>query len=323
MINKLKQQQPVVYQVLSNCLKGNKLSHAIILSGSKSSIKLNTAYLIAQSIVCESDDYFGCEQCEACQKITNNSYADLKYIDGSNTSIKKDDIINLQLSFHKTGIEKSGKKVYIINCAENMTIEACNSLLKFLEEPSSENMFAIFIVDNLQQVLPTIVSRCQIISFKPNDRQLCIEEAMSLNVDLFDANIISNFIKDSDKILEVSESEAYQNAICILKEFNDNIYMLERVLVSFQTNYLTNKDIAKDTVANFVNVFCSYMDDYLTGNILLNDTYKNLNEYLKKNEEHFSLLYSALLKVEPKIYKSFDLNLVVDQMFYELQEVIK
>ena len=328
MLNKLKNQQPVVYQVLNNCLKHHKLSHAIMLSGSKNSLKLKTATLIAQSVVCEKNELFACEQCDACLKIANQNYADMTFLDGSKVSIKKDEIMELQKQFNKTGIEMSGKKIYIINVAENMTIEACNSLLKFLEEPNSENMYAIFIVDNLDKILPTIVSRCQIINFKPNNRQTCIEEAISLNVDKFDAMIISNFNKDSEEILKISECEAYQNSLSMLNEFNDNLFMLERVLVSFQINYLNNKEVTnkglnKDTLDSFVNVFCAYLDDYVMDNKLLGDKYLSLNNYLNKNQKVYPLIYAVLLNVQGKIYKSFDLNLLCDQMFYELQEVIK
>ena len=323
MQNKLKDLQPVVYQVLSNCFKNNKLSHAIMLSGAKTNIKLETAYYIAQSLVCEISSDFACGVCDSCTKITNQSYADFKYFDGTNVSIKKDDILNLQKQFNKTGIEKSGKKIYIINAAENMTIEAGNSLLKFLEEPSSENMIAIFIVDNLDKMLTTITSRCQIINFKPNDRQSCIDEAISLNVDEFDAKMISNYVKDANGILLVSESESYQNALCMFNEFNNDLFMLERVLVSFQTNYMNNKELAKDMLAQFINIFCTYLDDYLLDSVLLKDKYVNINRYLDKNQMNFAMIYTILLETQGKIYRPFDLNLVVDQMFYELQEVIK
>mgnify|MGYP002233092403 CR=1 FL=1 len=46
---------------------------------------------------------------------------------------------------------------------ENSTVEAMNSLLKVLEEPIA-GVYAIFTCQNLNRVLPTIQSRCQVIS---------------------------------------------------------------------------------------------------------------------------------------------------------------
>ena len=50
--------------------------------------------------------------------------------------------------------------------ADRMTVNAANSLLKFLEEPHQQT-FAILITEQIQKMLPTILSRCQILSFKP------------------------------------------------------------------------------------------------------------------------------------------------------------
>ena len=72
-----------------------------------------------------------------------------------------------------------------------------------------------------------------------------------------------------------------------------------------------------------MNVFCAYLDDYVMDNKLLGDKYLSLNNYLNKNQKVYPLIYAVLLNVQGKIYKSFDLNLLCDQMFYELQEVIK
>ena len=54
---------------------------------------------------------FACETCDTCQRVLHNEYADMIYIDGTTTSIKKDDIIKLQEAFNKTGLEEKGKKI--------------------------------------------------------------------------------------------------------------------------------------------------------------------------------------------------------------------
>ena len=50
--------------------------------------------------------------------------------------------------------------------ADKMTVNAANSLLKFLEEPH-EQTYAVLITEQPQKMLPTIISRCQVLSFKP------------------------------------------------------------------------------------------------------------------------------------------------------------
>ena len=56
-----------------------------------------------------------------CQRIAEANYADLILLDGASKSIKKDEILSLQERFNKTGLERSGQKVYILNNAENTT----------------------------------------------------------------------------------------------------------------------------------------------------------------------------------------------------------
>ena len=152
----LREQQPVVYHTLRNALENDRLAHAYMFSGPSGTPKKETAYLLAQSLVCGQPG-FACETCDTCERIIHNEYADMIYLDGTSVSIKKDDILKLQHAFAKTGLEKTGKKIYVLDHAENATPDALNSLLKFLEEPGSD-MIAILIVEQLDRVLPTIIS---------------------------------------------------------------------------------------------------------------------------------------------------------------------
>ena len=77
--------------------------------------------------------------------------------------LQKEQLDELQKEFSEKSIF-SNKKIYIINHADRLNKSAANSILKFLEEPE-ENIIAILITDNIYQLLDTIVSRCQIISF--------------------------------------------------------------------------------------------------------------------------------------------------------------
>lgn len=75
------------------------------------------------------------------------------------SSIKVDQIRELQQSMAQTSLY-SGKKIAIIQLAEQMNVAASNALLKVLEEPSSDSLL-LLLTENLRLLLPTIVSRCQ------------------------------------------------------------------------------------------------------------------------------------------------------------------
>lgn len=162
----LKKEQPVVYKVLSNALTKNRLAHAYLFSGQKGSIKEETAILFAQSLVCEhpDEDGFACQCCDSCRRIQNEESVDFHWIHGNR--IKKKDIVNLQDFFSTTSAEKANRRIYILEQFDQATKDAQNSLLKFLEEPSNE-IYAILLADEKTNVLTTIQSRCQIVTFKP------------------------------------------------------------------------------------------------------------------------------------------------------------
>ncbi len=66
------------------------------------------------------------------------NFSDMIIVDGSEETIKKEDIMHIQEEFNKTALEATGKKIYILNRVENATADAMNALLKFLEEPASD-----------------------------------------------------------------------------------------------------------------------------------------------------------------------------------------
>ena len=82
----LEQQQPVVYHTLKNALENDKLAHAYMFSGPSGTPKKQTAYLLAQSLVC-NEKGFACETCDTCQRVLHNEYADMIYIDGTTRMI--------------------------------------------------------------------------------------------------------------------------------------------------------------------------------------------------------------------------------------------
>ncbi len=193
MINKqeLKTEQPVVYKVLSNALTKNRLAHAYLFSGQKGSIKEETAILFAQSLVCENtdEDGYACQCCDACKRIQNEESVDFHWIHGNR--IKKKDIVNLQDFFSATSAEKANRRIYILEQFDQATKDAQNSLLKFLEEPSSE-IYAILLADEKTNVLTTIQSRCQIVTFKPTGKKELIlrlkQETNEENANMFAYN---------------------------------------------------------------------------------------------------------------------------------------
>ena len=93
--------------------------------------------------------------------------------------IKKDQLLDLQSEFNNKAFE-GNKKIYIIRSAEKMNVQTANSILKFLEEPV-DDIIAILITDNINMLLPTIISRCQVIKL---NKKKCSYDTISNLSDL-------------------------------------------------------------------------------------------------------------------------------------------
>ncbi|ALS25772.1 DNA polymerase III subunit delta' [Paenibacillus cisolokensis] len=157
--------QPKAKRILKHALKSGKISHAYLFHGPSGTGRKNMAMAFAQGLFCTSGGDDACGECLECRKFEHGNQPDLHLIAPEGQSIKIDQIRELQreMAYRNTG---SKRKVYIMERAETMTMQAANSLLKFLEEPLSP-VIAILLTDNGQAVLPTIRSRVQWVPFLP------------------------------------------------------------------------------------------------------------------------------------------------------------
>ncbi|MCZ8523725.1 MULTISPECIES: DNA polymerase III subunit delta' [Paenibacillus] len=163
------QGQDRVKQILQNSLRTDKVSHAYIFTGPGGTGRREMARAFAQAIYCKVLPDDACGECLDCRKVEHGNHPDLHWIIPEGSSIKIEQIRDLQKQFAYRA-SASGPKMYVLEQADKMTVQASNSLLKFLEEPTS-HVVAVLITDNGQALLPTIRSRSQWISFLPAGRR--------------------------------------------------------------------------------------------------------------------------------------------------------
>ncbi|MUT67731.1 DNA polymerase III subunit delta' [Paenibacillus sp. NEAU-GSW1] len=152
-------------RILKHALQSGKVSHAYLFSGPSGTGRLALARAFAKALFCTAGGDDACGECLECRKFDNGNQPDLIMIEPDGQSIKIDQIRELQRGLAYRGSGDS-RKIYIIERADKMTLQAANSLLKFLEEPSFP-VVAILITDNGQAMLPTIRSRSQLVPFLP------------------------------------------------------------------------------------------------------------------------------------------------------------
>lgn len=139
-----------------------KISHAYIFLGTDEDMAAQ-ALKLAQTANCENRDLAPCGFCNTCGKIRNKVHPDLVHVYPDGASIKIEQIRRLILSLTEKPVE-GAKKIYILHEAHTMTPQAQNALLKTLEDPIAESV-VVLLSSNLKQLIPTVISRCQIRDF--------------------------------------------------------------------------------------------------------------------------------------------------------------
>ncbi len=150
-------------RMLLSALRTGRSSHAYIFAGPAGTGKRQAAKRFAQALLCSVQGEDSCGECLNCRKVEHGNHPNLIAIEPEGTSVKIDQIRELQRQFaYRT--DTNHRQIYIIHQADRMTTQAANSLLKFLEEPQA-GITAILVTDSGQAILPTIRSRAQWITF--------------------------------------------------------------------------------------------------------------------------------------------------------------
>jgi len=157
--------QEHIVRTLQNAIRRERVAHAYLFCGPRGTGKTTTARILAKAVNCLDPDPAKrpCNVCAACVAINTGATSDVIEIDAaSNRGI--DDIRDLRerVLFAPTQLKT---KFYIIDEAHQITGAAANAFLKTLEEPPQHVKFVLATTDP-EELLPTIVSRCQRFDFR-------------------------------------------------------------------------------------------------------------------------------------------------------------
>jgi DNA polymerase-3 subunit delta' len=151
-------------ELLERSRANGRVAHAYLLIGLPQIGKTTLALNFAQALHCLGEGK-PCGQCRSCLKIAHGNHPDVRVIEAVNGTIKIDQIRSMQREVALSPHEGRWK-VYVIRQVERATIEAANCLLKTLEEPPAQ-VILMLTASDIDQLLPTIISRCQVLSLRP------------------------------------------------------------------------------------------------------------------------------------------------------------
>lgn len=162
--------------IISRGIASGRLSHAYLITGVEGIGKTTLAIDIACVVNCpnQSVKNEACGLCSQCMRILSKNHTDLFIYDleprTDDTQFLSSSVTMEQLreDFLKQIYRKpfeGMKRVFIINSVDRMRAEQSNLLLKTLEEPP-EDAIIILMAENIEAVIETIVSRCQVLNLK-------------------------------------------------------------------------------------------------------------------------------------------------------------
>ena len=156
-----------VIRHLQNAVEKEQVSHSYIFAGEKGSGKKLLAKLFAMTLQCEEHKKEPCMHCSSCRKAMSRNHPDIIYVEHVKpTSIGIEEIREQLVSDVEIKPYTGPYKIYIVDEAEKMTIQAQNALLKTIEEPPAYAVI-LLLANNNTGLLPTITSRCVTLNFKP------------------------------------------------------------------------------------------------------------------------------------------------------------
>lgn len=212
---------------LQNAVAMKKVSHAYIINGERASGKEFIAGIFAMTLQCEKQGTEPCMECHSCrQAVTANQPDIIRVTHEKPNTISVEDVrtqINSDIAIKPYS---SPYKIYIMNEAEKMTVQAQNALLKTLEEPPQYAVI-LLLTTNVNAMLPTISSRCVVLNMKPVKDELVKEFLMKeQQIPDYKAQVCVAFARGNlGKAKLLASSEEFENikedAVTLLKYIND------------------------------------------------------------------------------------------------------
>ncbi|WP_225420263.1 DNA polymerase III subunit delta' [Paucilactobacillus nenjiangensis] len=210
-LDQLEQSQPQIVTRFKKIIENNELAHAYLFAGPSGAGKFQLAQWIAMRLFClHVENNQPDETCEECQRILSGNHPDIVEVEPDGRQIKVDQVRYLKSEFSKSAVEGS-IKIFMIKQADKMTVNAANSLLKFLEEPEGD-FIAFLMTANKSSILPTIQSRSQSVEFLPISKTRLIELLQKDGITKSQSQFASGLTNSIDQIKLWLEDDWLDNA---------------------------------------------------------------------------------------------------------------
>ena len=161
--------QPKVREFLRASVVSERVTQAYLFVGPAGSNKTQAAYALAQALLCPKGPRGprggSCGACDRCGRILRRKHPDVRYFAPAGANGYLVEQVREIVADTALSPIQADKKIYILDRVDQLGASAANAFLKTLEEPA-DDVVMILLGRTRESVLPTIVSRCQVVPFR-------------------------------------------------------------------------------------------------------------------------------------------------------------
>lgn len=316
-----------IIQHLQNAIQLDKVSHAYILSGETGSGKKLLANTFAMALQCEKKGIDPCLECRSCKKAMSRNHPDIIYITHEKpNSIGIEDIRTQLIEDVLIKPYCSSHKIYIVDEAEKLTLQAQNSLLKTIEEPPAYAVIML-LTSNMEAFLPTITSRCVKLNLRPVEESMVKDYLMEkMHLPDYQAQMDAAFSQGNiGKARQMAESDEFNlmtdQALRILKKSNE-LELHEMV------EMIKGLSAEKQNIDEYLDLFILWFRDVLffkatkeVDGLMFKDQLNYIKERARKSSyEGIETIIESIGKAKSRLHANVNFDLVLELLFLTIRE---
>lgn len=307
-----------------------KISHAYILNGEKGSGKKTLAAVVAKSLQCESGEADPCGTCKSCLQAESGNQPDIIWVTHEKPNVISVDEIRTQiLNDIELKPYSSRYKIYIVPDAQLMNTQAQNAILKTLEEPP-EYAIIMLLTNNVDKFLPTIISRCIVLNFRPVEPLHMVDYLVNqIGIDREKARFCTDFAQGNlGKAVRLAISPDYNE----IKE--DSLRLLRRIQdMDMDEIIQAVRDMGKYKldITDYIDIMTMWFRDLLMVKISNSPNkliFKDEFSVMKKQASHVSYegleeILQALDKLKIRLEANVNFDIAMELMLLTMKENLK
>lgn len=316
-----------IIEHLKNAIASDKVNHAYIFNGPDKSGKMMLAEAFAQTLQCEKGGQEPCMECRSCHQAADHNQPDIIYISHEKPNTISVDDIRVQLNNDIVIKPYSSRyKVYIVDEAEKMNVQAQNALLKTIEEPP-EYAVILLLTTNADAFLPTILSRCILLNLKAVTSNVIRDFLMKKrHIPDYQADVCAAFAQGNvGKALQLASSDDFNelkaSALQLLKRLEDiDLYEMTAAVRQISEYKLSINDYFDLMMVWFRDILYMKATNDVNGLIFKDEVYDIKKQAAKRSYQGIETILEALEKAKVRISANVNFDLVIELLLLTIKE---